>query len=233
MATPESIENNESVKEFIKRYIAVRDMNWVTSHRENNTGIGKTLEDLLMIEENNLDEADIGDVEIKSQRAFASSKITLFTKKPTGPDNANNHLRDHYGVQNSEHPSLMKIHASMFNYWNKTYDKWGMRLQPKDDEERIYLEVKNLENNVVESFTCWYEYDVIRHVIAKKMNILAFVSADSRMRDDGKEEFKFTGCKLFYGGSFDKFLSLMNNGKIQCDIRIGSCTRQSHDNNDS
>jgi len=222
MPPSDSIENNGSVKEFIDRYLAIRELGWVRSHRSNSTGIGKTLEDLLMIEENNLDEADIGDVEIKSQRALASSKVTLFTKKPTGPEGANNILRDHYGVQNPKHPELMQMHASMFNYWNQTYKRWGMRLQPNDDEERIYLEIKDLQTDKMEQFTCWYDYEVIRNIISKKMNILAFVSADSRTGKDGKEEFRFTECKLFYGGTFERFLALLKNGKIQYDIRIGS-----------
>jgi len=222
MASSDYLDSNESVKEFIDRYLAVRELGWVRSHRSNNTGIGKTLEDLLMIHENNLDEADIGDVEIKSQRALTSSKVTLFTKKPTGPDRANNILRDHYGVQNPKHPDLMQMHASMFNYWNQTYKKWGMRLQSNNDEERLYLEIKDLKTDELESFTCWYDYDVIRHVISKKMSILAFVSADSRSGSDGREEFRFTECKIFYGGTFKRFLALLNDGKIQYDIRIGS-----------
>jgi len=226
MPPSNSIENNDSVREFIERYLAVRELGWVRSHRSNNTGIGKTLEDLLMIEENNLDGADIGDVEIKSQRALASSKVTLFTKKPTGPEGANNILRDHYGVQNPKHPELMQMHASMFNYWNQTYKKWGMRLQSNDAEERIYLEIKGLQTDKVEQFTCWYDYEVIRNIISKKMNILAFVSADSRTGKDGKEEFRFTECKLFYGGTFERFLALLKNGKIQYDIRIGSYKTQ-------
>ena len=194
MVSDESIQRNESVREFVERFLEVKDLGWVSSHRSNNTGIGKTLEDLLMIDENNLDEADIGDVEIKSQRALTSSKVTLFTKKPTGPDGANVILRNRYGVQNPKHPDLMQMHASMFNHWNQTYKKWGMRLQPNNEEERIYLEIKDLGTGELEAFTCWYDYDVIRDIIAKKMNILAFVSADSRTGTDGKEEFRFTEC---------------------------------------
>ena len=48
-----------------------------------------------------------------------------------------------------------------------------MRMLPNDEERRIYLEVKNLETNLIEDFRCWYDYDVIENVISKKMNILA------------------------------------------------------------
>ena len=215
------VVSDESVREFITRFQAVRNLGWVRSHRANNTGIGKTLEDLMGIDENNIEGPDLGNVEIKSQRALTSSKLTLFTKKPTGPNGANTVLRDKYGKQNPTHPDLMQIHASMFNYWNSTFDRWGMRLRPNDDDERIYLQIKDLGTDEVESFTCWYDYDVIRQVIAKKLKILAFVSADSRTVE-GWEQFRFTQCKLFHGGSFERFLGLMNRGKIQYDIRIGS-----------
>ena len=218
----DSSVSNASVKEFIDRYLAVRELGWVRSHRKNNTGIGKTLEDLMEIDENNFEGPDLGDVEIKSQRKLTSSKLTLFTKKPTDPDGANTVLRDKYGKQNPTHPDLMQIHASMFNYWNSTFNRWGMRLCPNDDDERIYLQIKDLQTDEVENFTCWYDYDVIRQVIAKKLNILAFVSADTRTGADGQEEFRYTECKLFYGGTFERFLALMNDGKIQYDIRIGS-----------
>tara|TARA_B100001250_G_scaffold311444_1_gene273405 strand:- start:1252 stop:3360 length:2109 start_codon:yes stop_codon:yes gene_type:complete len=216
------LDSNDSLLEFSKRFSSVLDMGWVPSHRSNNTGIGKTLEDLMDISENNLDEADIGDVEIKSQRALTSSKITLFTKKPTYPDDANKILRDRYGVQNPKHPDLNQMHASMFNHWNQTYEKWGMRLRPDNEKDRMYLEIKDLETGDLEDFECWYSYDVIREIIAKKMNILAYVSADSRTDDNGGEEFLYTKCEIYHGGTFERFLHLMNEGKIQYDIRIGS-----------
>ncbi len=212
---------SESIDEFVERFQKVRDLGWVPSHRANNTGIGKTLEDLMGIDENNIEGPDLGEVEIKSQRALTSSKVTLFTKKPTGPDGANNILRDRFGIINPKHPEHMQMHASMFNYWNKTYKRWGMRLRPDDSDRRLYLEIKDLLTNEVVPFTCWYDYSVIEGIIAKKMNILAFVSADRR-KQDGWEHFHYKEAKVFHGGTFENFLRLMKEGKIQYDIRIGS-----------
>ena len=222
MESTRGISENYSVVEFVRRFNRVRKMGWVESHRKHNTGIGKTLEDLLEIEENNIHGPDLGDVEIKSQRSLTSSKLTLFTKVPTGPIGANKDLRDRYGKQNPTHPDLLQLHASMFNKWNNTFDKWGMRMVPNDEERRIYLEIKNLETNSIENYRCWYDYDVIENVISKKMNILAFVSADSRTNERDREELRFTDCKIFYGSTLEKFLKLMDEGKIQFDIRIGS-----------
>ncbi len=57
-----------TLDDFIKEYRKIQDMGWVTTHRPGNTGIGKTLEDLLGIAENNFQEPDFGEYELKASR---------------------------------------------------------------------------------------------------------------------------------------------------------------------
>lgn len=52
---------------------------WVSFNRVHDTGIGKTLEDLLGIEENNFPGPNGEKVELKSIRKNSSSMISLFT----------------------------------------------------------------------------------------------------------------------------------------------------------
>lgn len=42
-----------TLDDFIREYKKIQSMGWIRTHRSGNTGIGKTLEDLLGIEENN------------------------------------------------------------------------------------------------------------------------------------------------------------------------------------
>ena len=51
----------ENLDDFIDAFDEVKLLNWVQTHRSGPTGVGKTLEDLLEIPENNLDEPDFGD----------------------------------------------------------------------------------------------------------------------------------------------------------------------------
>ena len=55
---------------------------WIPSQRIHDTGIGRTLEYLLGIEENNFPGPNGEKVELKSIRKNSSSMITLFTKSP-------------------------------------------------------------------------------------------------------------------------------------------------------
>ena len=50
-----------TLNDFIEEFEKVKAMGWIKTHRAGPTGIGKTLEDLLGIPENNLDEPDFGD----------------------------------------------------------------------------------------------------------------------------------------------------------------------------
>lgn len=51
----------ENLEDFIDTFEEVKLLNWVQTHRSGSTGVGKTLEDLLEIPENNHDEPDFGE----------------------------------------------------------------------------------------------------------------------------------------------------------------------------
>lgn len=44
----------DTLDDFIREYRKICDMGWIPTHRAGPTGIGKTLEDLLGIPENNI-----------------------------------------------------------------------------------------------------------------------------------------------------------------------------------
>ncbi len=209
------------LEKFVAGFEKVREMGFVKSHRSHNTGIGKTLEDLMGVEENNIDGPDFGNIEIKSQRAYASSKVTLFTKSPE-PKGVNSIMREKFGIEKYEDkPGLKELHASIFTKFNKVYSKWGFRMKPDDSQKKIFLEVKELETDKIANLDVWYDYDTLQNIIEKKLQFLAYVEADRRKTNEG-EDFYYKACTIFFNSSFDKFMTLLKNDKIQHDIRIGS-----------
>ena len=85
-----------TLEDFISKYQNIVNTGWITTHRSGPTGIGKTLEDLLGIPENNLHEPDFGEYELKSCRINSKSMLTMFTQTPQ-PARANTYLRQKYG----------------------------------------------------------------------------------------------------------------------------------------
>ena len=69
------IEMNRKL--IIEKFNEVKKIGYVKSHRENNTGIGKTFEDFMGVEENNIQGPDLLGYEIKSHREGSNSWVTL------------------------------------------------------------------------------------------------------------------------------------------------------------
>lgn len=80
-----------TLDEFIEKFKAIKQIGFIKTHRAGPTGIGKTLEDLLEIEENNRDEPDFAEYELKAMRTNVQSMLTLFTKSPS-PARVNSYL---------------------------------------------------------------------------------------------------------------------------------------------
>lgn len=84
--------------DFLVHIRKIKGMGFVKTHRPGDTGIGKTLEDLLGIIENNIAGPDFDLYELKSARKITSSMLTLFTKAPQ-PKGANPLLLDAFGYK--------------------------------------------------------------------------------------------------------------------------------------
>ena len=97
-----------TLNDFVREYTRICNEGWITTHRTGPTGIGKTLEDLLGIPENNIDGPDFGEYELKSCRLNSNSMLTIFTKTPQ-PQGAANTLRMTFGYSSNVYDNNEKV----------------------------------------------------------------------------------------------------------------------------
>ena len=85
------------------------------THRKGDTGVGKTLEDLLDIKENNIPLPDIvGIAELKAYRKSALSMLTLFTLEPQPKGGARDRvLLDNFGYSKRENGRPKELHSTL------------------------------------------------------------------------------------------------------------------------
>ena len=123
-----NIDLKKAKESFINDFKKVFLLGYVPSHRKHNTGIGKTFEDLMDIQENNLSTADYkGHIELKAQRALTGSMLTLFTKSPSYPPGANSYLRENYGSLDPKF-GFKILHTTIKNSkFNDFKGKWGFK----------------------------------------------------------------------------------------------------------
>lgn len=204
-----------TLDDFVREYRKICKMGWITTHRTGPTGIGKTLEDLLNIKENNLDEPDFGEYELKSCRINSGSMLTLFTRSPQ-PANSNTYLRIKYGYASGAYDNDEKVlHSTLSADRFTTINNTGNMLKIVCDADKISIASQHEVENV------YWTRDVLKECFEKKYKgKLIYAKAESR-GSGSSEEFKFVEAYEVSGFDYDAMISLLEKGKIYVDLRIG------------
>ncbi len=208
---------------MLERFHKVKDLGFVKSNRKNNTGVGKTFEDYVGVVENNLEEPDFAGYEIKSHRDYSQSYITLFTKSPSFPKKANAILKDMYGIPYEEHPDLNKLFSSMFasRFTESNIYSSSFRLINDKINQQILIGVYDQQTKRLIDKSVGYTYAAIQKKLRNKLKNLFYVKADTQVKD-GSEYFHFNSAEIYSDPSLERFLKLLDEGKIMYDIRLGS-----------
>lgn len=208
-----------TLDDFILRFKEIQSMGWIRTHRSGNTGIGKTLEDLLGIQENNLQEPDFGEYELKASRINSNSMLTLFTKSPL-PKGSNTKLRLMYGYasaayRNDEKVLHSTLNAKTFTDISDTNNKLRVDYVVTDPSDIIYIESQQGRCDAY-----WEVNSLKESFLRKYPNKLVYVKAEAR-GTGANEEFLYKEAYLCDSFSYENFIQLLKEGKIYVDLRIG------------
>ena len=202
-----------TISELIENLKTLRDSGFVKTHRRGNTGIGKTLEDLLGVEENNIPGPNGYMTELKAGRRHSASMLTLFTKSPL-PKGVNSMLLTHYGYPYKNNNALhTTLSASKFNTLK---GEPAFRINITTDRVEI-VHYKPYESMP----TPYWDKETLRKSFLRKYpDKLLYVKADSKGRGEN-EYFHYNEAHLLWGFSFERFTELLTAEDILADIRIG------------
>lgn len=204
-----------TIDEFIDRFEEIKKMGWIKTHRSGPTGIGKTLEDLLGIKENNIQGPDFGVYELKSARKNSNSMLTLITKSPD-TQSANTTLRLKYGYSSGKYDNDEKVlHSTLNTITFTAIAETGHKLKVTHKEDKIYFEDENGLTDI------YWSIDKLKRQLENKLGTM-FIYVKADHRGTGKnEEFNFESAYLIEGYNPDKTIELLKNGSIYIDLRIG------------
>jgi hypothetical protein len=161
--------------ELINKLKSIKEMGYVKTHRSGNTGIGKTLEDLLGIIENNVPGPNAAMLELKSVRKNASSMLTLFTKSPH-PPKVNSQIRTHYGYASSWGGEKRELHTTVNAVeFNQIKGKLGLKISIREDRIEL-VDAVNLENSI-----CYWDKEILKKSFEKKYKNMLYVKADKKI----------------------------------------------------
>lgn len=204
-----------TLDDFIREYSIIRNMGWITTHRSGPTGIGKTLEDLLGIQENNIDGPDFGDYELKSCRLNSSSMLTMFTKTPQ-PRGAANTLRMTFGYSSDAYENDEKVlHSTLSANRYVSIADTGRSLIISCDPKKISVVAEDGKE-----YAYWTREQLKKAFEKKYKNKLVYAKAESK-GSNHTEQFRFVEAYEVSGFDYDAFAALLEQGKIYIDLRIG------------
>ncbi|MDC0638518.1 MvaI/BcnI family restriction endonuclease [Nitrosopumilus sp.] len=208
--------------ELIAGLKELKKQGFIKTKRAGNTGIGKTLEDLLGIEENNFAGPDGKDTELKSTRKNSSTMLTLFAKNPL-PGRINSKLREEYGYPDDNYPDVKVIRKSLdttgFAVIQKSPEKIAFKVVANGD--RIELFASRPPKKFLNMPNPYWEKEHFDNAFKKKYKKnLLYVHAESKGKD-GNEEFHYTDAFLLEGFSYEKFSKNLKDGILIIDIRLG------------
>lgn len=198
--------------ELIRKLKEIEKQGYIKTHRAGNTGIGKTLEDLLGITENNVPGPNAAMIELKSARKNVSSMLTLFTKSPL-PPRANSNLLKRFGYKSAKGNERKELHTTVnAKEFNKIKGASGFKICIHQDR----INLVTIEGEIL----AYWDKETLKKSFEKKLPKLLYVKADARGKG-ADEEFHFNGAWLLSDFDFDNFVRLLKEGVILVDIRIG------------
>jgi len=200
--------------ELIERLkaITIKEKGYIKTHRKGNTGIGKTLEDLLGITENNIPGPNTAMIELKSARKNVSSKLTLFTKSPL-PPKANSVLLERFGYESARGNKRKELHTTVnAKEYNRLKGKPGFKIDIQKDRVNLITIQKEIVG--------YWDKETLKNSFEKKLPKLLYVKAEAKDKGSN-EKFWFNEAWLLSGFNFENFLNLLKEGIILVDIRIG------------
>jgi len=209
----------KTYEEILKRLNEIKNKSYVKTSRFNDTGIGKTLEDLLGIKENNFAGPDGIDTELKSARKKSASMLTLFTKSPL-PRGINSKLRLEYGYCDENFKDKLILHTTInATDYNNIKNEKGFKLVDKND--RIEICPYHPPKKIPDMETPYWLKETLQERLEKKYaKQLLYVKADTRGTGEN-EEFHYNEAWLLRGFDAKTLFQKLNDGILDVDIRLG------------
>lgn len=204
-----------NLDDFKKAMDRIATCGWIPTHRKGPTGVGKTLEDLLGIPENNASEPDFGEYELKTARDSDNSMLTLFTKAPM-PPRVNTKLLQKFGYSSSAYQNdRLVLHSTLSADKPVRIYNTGKSLIVRCTDDRISL----VSNDQIEE--AYWDKNVLKKAFTRKYrNTLVYVKARSRIID-GNEAFCYYQAHELSEFNYEGLMELLSEGILKIDIRIG------------
>jgi len=193
------------IDEFKRRFLIIKQREWVPSMRKGPTGIGKTLETLLGIKENNLIVPDLGKIELKAHRDGSTNLITLFTF------NRGAWIMDPLDAVRKYGTKDQNGRLGLYFTMSRTPNSAGLFLYVDED----YVSIRHLDGSTIAK----WKFTDLENQFRKKIPALVIVYAESEYRGED-EYFYFYKADYLQEPDHSLIKAEIRNETIKIDLRL-------------
>ena len=208
----------EDIKLLIDNFRKVANKGYIKSYAKGSGGIGLTFEHEIGKKTDSLYFPDYYGIEIKCTSRFNRYPISLFSIAFDGPTYPEiNRLIEKYGWYDKNFKDKKILQTKLYYKKKKIVNKKQyFKLEFSSDFEKLYLNVYNLNEKLIEQKSFIYTKSIYNH-LSVKLNRLAIVKASIR-RNDNEEYYRYYSINIFELISFEKFIELLKNDEINVSL---------------
>lgn len=209
---------NENIKLLIKKFQQIEGKGWIRSISKSFGGIGLTFENELGKKADSLYFPDYFGIELKCTSNKSKYPLYLFTLAFDGSTFPEiNRIIKKYGYSDKDYPEY-KVLATNLSYKYKTTIKSGVKfkLHINTGEEKLYLNIYDSNNNIVESESFVYLDSIKLHLLLK-LKLLALVYAENK-KDENSKYFHYYKMAIYELKPFEKFIELLKEDIVKVSL---------------
>lgn len=203
---------------LINRFKNISDKKWIKSVNHNHGGVGITFEHELNKKTDSLIFPDYEGIELKCTTYYSKYPLYLFTVAFDGPTFPEiNRIVELYGYPDKDFPNknvlFTKLSVKKEHIVN---DKYKFKLELSREEEKLYLKIYDINDNLIEKKSFVYLLSIYNHLMLK-LTKLAVINA-YRMKKENDDYFRYYNIKIYELIGFEKFLELLKKDYIKVDL---------------
>ena len=210
---------DKNIIKLLEKFESIRNMNYVKSVNNYNSGVGLTFEKLLGKEVDCFSMPDFEGIEIKTKINNSKTPVNLFKLTPDGNDFfETKRILNLYGYYQKNDSKNKVFNATITT--NKLYKIGDNYFSLKIDYSmnRLIFLVFNKKKELIDNSSFW-ELSKIENVLLRKMKTFALINASQKYIN--KQKFYwYNDIKIYKLISFKKFLKLLEKGYIYITFSI-------------
>lgn len=211
---------NNYILELKKHINIIKKAGWMPCSLKSYGSTGLNLEKLLKINTNNFEIPDYNGIEIKTKKSNIKTAITLFSAAPDSYLFEIKRLHDLYAYPYKNNPKFRVLNKTITQgKLTYIYNNIYFTLKVNKQKKIISLIILDSKLEIIDLNTYW-NFDILKEKLERKLRYLCYIHADT-FYSNSQLYIKYNNDNYYKLKGFDKFIELIEKGKISITFRIG------------